>query len=94
MVTALETSITAVQGSEVTLSCTATGQPTPLVTWLRNDEEVPGDSTPRLTAEGGEGEGSLIISPVREEDEGVWGCLGTNIAGSNQQSITLSVLGE
>ena len=92
--TALETSITVVEGSEVTLACTATGRPTPTITWQRNEGEVPNDSTPNLSAEGGEGEGSLVISPVRGEDGGVWVCVGTNVVDSNQQSITLTVLGE
>ena len=37
---------------------------------------------------------SLMISSVASEDEGMWVCVGSNIAGSNQQFITLSVLGE
>lgn len=94
VVTVLETFITVVEGSEVTLSCTATGQPTPFVTWLRDGEEVPTNSTPHLSSMGGEGWGSLTISPVRSEDGGVWECVGTNVAGSNQESITLSVLGK
>ena len=83
-----------VEGSEVSLSCTATGHPTPVVTWLRRGGEVPNESTPTLSSVGGEGEGSLVISPVVEGDGGEWMCVGTNIAGSNQQAITLSVLGE
>ena len=82
------------EGSEVTLTCTTTGNPTPTVAWQRNGGEVPSDSTPNLSSEGGEGAGSLVISPVRSEDGGVWVCVGTNIVGSNQQEITLTVLGE
>ena len=92
--TPLETSVTIVEGSEVTLTCSATGHPTPTVSWQRNGGEVPSDSTPNLSSEGGEGAGSLIISPVRGEDGGVWECVGTNIIASNRESITLTVLSE
>ena len=94
VVTALETSVAVVEGSDVTLSCTAVGQPTPSVTWLRNGGEVPNDSTPHVTVVGGEGEGTLTISPVGEEDDGVWVCMGSNIAGSNQEFITINVLSQ
>ena len=92
--TVLETSITVVEGSEVTLSCSATGHPTPTVTWQRNGGEVPSDSTPNLSSEGGEGAGSLTISPVRGEDGGDWECVGTNIVTSNHLPISLTVLSE
>lgn len=94
VVTALEISVTVIEGSEVTLSCMAAGQPTPVVTWLRNSGEVPSDSTPHVTVVGGEGEGSLMISPVSEEDEGIWVCMGSNVAGSNQEFITINVLSQ
>ena len=93
-VAVLEPFITVVQGSAATLTCTAAGQPTPSIVWLRNGEEVPTNSTPRLSLTTGVGMASLMISSVASEDEGMWVCVGSNIAGSNQQSITLSVLGE
>ena len=92
VVSVLETSVIAVQMTDVTLTCTATGQPSPLITWLRHGEAVPTDSTPRLSLETGVGVASLTIVSVLSEDGGEWVCHGDNIAGSSQESVTLTVL--
>ena len=89
--TALEISITVVEGNRVTLTCAATGDPIPVLMWYRNGAEVPNPSTPRyqLASNGS----TLVVDPVQESDEGQFQCMGMNPAGVDQDTVTLTVHG-
>ena len=92
MVSALDFFITTIEGSTATLTCVvAAGDPDPIFSWFQNEILVPNSNTPRyrLASNGT----MLIIEPVLDSDDGQYMCMGTNQAGSDQDTITLEVIG-
>ena len=59
----------------VTIACTATGQPSPRITWSKAVESLPGD---RIKMQ----DGTMKIYSVTKKDGGVYICKAKNIAGS------------
>ena len=93
VVMATVAAVTAIQGDNLTLTCIAIdGNPVPIWSWTRNGTVVPSLATPTYRLEGG---GSvLVIVGVGEGDEGTFQCSASSPAGTDQDSITLSVLGK
>ncbi|XP_009958752.1 PREDICTED: hemicentin-1-like, partial [Leptosomus discolor] len=75
------------EGSEVSIRCSATGYPKPTVVWTHNDMFIIGSSRYRLTPEG-----TLIIRKAIPKDAGIYGCLASNSAGTEQQTSTLTYI--
>lgn len=88
----------------VIFKCTATGTPTPTITWLKDGLEihvVSEDSQFHVTSEGAlvfvgkrhhiTKEGHLIILNPREEDEGSYTCKARNSLGEESYRINLYV---
>ncbi len=83
--------VTAVSGTSVTLTCSATGEPAPVQSWTRNGSPVTTGSTRfQISSDGS----SLTVSNVQEADEGTYVCGATNVAGTVTDSISLNVIGE
>ncbi|XP_010130628.1 PREDICTED: hemicentin-1, partial [Buceros rhinoceros silvestris] len=75
------------EGSEVSIRCSATGYPKPTVVWTHNDMFMIGSSRYRLTPEG-----TLVIRKAIPKDAGVYGCLASNLAGTEKQTSTLTYI--
>uniref|UniRef100_A0A8B9ER49 Hemicentin-1 n=1 Tax=Anser cygnoides TaxID=8845 RepID=A0A8B9ER49_ANSCY len=75
------------EGSEVSIRCSATGYPKPTVVWTHNEMFIIGSYRYRLTPEG-----TLIIRKAIPKDEGVYGCLASNSAGTAKQISTLTYI--
>ncbi|KAG9482125.1 hypothetical protein GDO78_011038 [Eleutherodactylus coqui] len=74
-------------GSSVTLTCTAFGNPKPTVTWLREGEFLGGTSKYQVN------DGSLTIASIGREDRGSYTCRATSIQGEAVHSTRLLVQG-
>ena len=84
-----EPSITVIEGSIATLTCLATGDPDPVQTWSRNGNELTSGGRYQISADGR----VLTVQGVTEaQDEGVFTCHASNMAGNDSADITLSVL--
>ena len=68
----------------VTIACTATGQPSPKITWSKSVRSLPGD---RIKVQGG----ILKIYSVTKKDGGVYICKAENILGLATDTAQLSV---
>ena len=82
--------LSASEGSDVLLECSASGQPTPKISW--DKAEVKGTAGfqqryQQLT------NGSLLLHDLRSEDSGHFTCVATNSVGSVRADATLSVIG-
>lgn len=77
-------------GQRVDIPCIAQGSPLPVITWFK------GGST--VLVDGGQPvsnlDGSLSIPQAMLSDAGVYTCVATNIAGSDETEITLHVQGD
>ncbi len=73
----------------VTLSCMATGDPTPSQSWSRNGTPL---SDPRfqVTSNGT----VLAVSDVREADQGNYTCHASNLVGFHTAVVYLDVISE
>ncbi|XP_077188775.1 hemicentin-1 isoform X2 [Paroedura picta] len=75
------------KGSEVSISCSATGYPKPMIVWTHNDMFIMGSHRYRLTPEG-----TLIIRNAVPKDAGLYGCLASNTAGTVQETSILTYI--
>uniref|UniRef100_A0A2K5KA06 Hemicentin-2 n=1 Tax=Colobus angolensis palliatus TaxID=336983 RepID=A0A2K5KA06_COLAP len=72
------------QGVEVKVSCSASGYPTPHISWSREGQTLQEDSRVHVDAQG-----TLIIQGVAPEDAGNYSCQATNEVGTDQETVTL-----
>lgn len=74
-------------GSNVTFNCTATGIPTPAISWMKNNDSSEVTSNVRANVQGDKNNHSrLIITEVKKEDSGRYQCVATNSAGKRTSS--------
>ena len=85
--------MTVVEGDTARLTCVATGDPIPVLMWYQNGTEVPNPFTPRYQVSSN-GTTLTVEQVVEEEDEGVFVCVATNVAGTDQDTVSLSVYSE
>jgi len=75
-------------GSNVTLECSAVGNPPPQVTWHKSGGTIPPNRTELLP-------GGLHLSHVRKGDEGIYVCeMNNGIGQPLRHSVMLHVLGK
>uniref|UniRef100_A0AAR2KQZ6 Hemicentin 1 n=1 Tax=Pygocentrus nattereri TaxID=42514 RepID=A0AAR2KQZ6_PYGNA len=74
-------------GEEVWIRCSAKGYPKPTVVWTHNDMFIMGSSRHRMTPDG-----ALVIRNTVQKDAGAYGCLASNVAGTDTQSALLSYI--
>ncbi|XP_045626988.1 hemicentin-2 [Ursus americanus] len=72
------------QGMEVSVSCSASGYPTPHISWSREGHALQEDSRIRVDAQG-----TLIIQGVAPEDAGNYSCQAANELGTDEETVTL-----
>ena len=68
----------------VTIACTATGQPQPNITWSRAVGSLPESRTEAIN-------GTLTIHEVAKKDRGLYICQAQNILGSASDSVQLVI---
>ncbi|KAL7070447.1 hypothetical protein ACQ4LE_010441 [Meloidogyne hapla] len=76
----------ALENHNVVLACNASGEPSPVITWQRNGVLV--ETGARYSLENS----FLKVADVRSSDSGIYVCVATNEAGTDQQAFTLEVL--
>ena len=76
-------------GQNLRVKCTATGNPTPTVTWEKGGNEI--GSTGRVRVEA---EGTLNVDDFEGRDVGAYTCAATNSQGIDRQSISVSRAGK
>uniref|UniRef100_A0A8D0P964 Hemicentin-1 n=1 Tax=Sus scrofa TaxID=9823 RepID=A0A8D0P964_PIG len=77
-------------GQRVDLPCSAQGTPLPVITWFKGGSAVLTDGLQHISHP----DGTLGIKQVTLSDAGVYTCVATNIAGSDETEITLHVQGD
>jgi len=79
--------LTALDGKDATISCTAEGSPAPNITWFFNGGQISFSGRIQILEDG-----SLLIATVRSTDQGKYTCSRANEAGSVDGSAWLKVL--
>ena len=74
----------------MTLQCEAEGSPKPVITWLRNDKELPADKTKFTQLESG----SLVVKDLLPSDTGFYKCTAANPFGAKMREIILFIQGK
>ncbi|XP_048833472.1 hemicentin-1 isoform X1 [Brienomyrus brachyistius] len=74
-------------GREVRVRCSAKGYPAPQIVWSHNDIFIMGSSRHRMTPDG-----TLIIKNTVQKDAGSYGCLASNVAGTDTQTSILTFI--
>ena len=79
-----------IAGETAELECVVLlGKPAPKLTWQRKGEQLRQTSRVRLRSPG-----RVVITDAREEDDGEYLCVASNIGGNETYIINLDVLGE
>lgn len=73
-------SVTVTEGETVRLQCSASGTPTPVLSWTIGTSNLQPNS-----------DGTLTIRPIRKSDEGTYVCTVSNVNGQKQTSATVTV---
>ncbi|XP_061026448.1 myomesin-1 [Eubalaena glacialis] len=82
--------VTVQEGKVLNLTCTVWGDPTPEVSWLRNEKLLSSDEHCNLRFEAGK-TAYFTISGVRTSDSGKYGLVVKNSYGSETSDFTVSV---
>ena len=91
-ISATMSAVTVTEGNSATLSCTASGDPFPTLSWLRNGVVIePGTTGYQFLSSG---QTLVIGSVVESTHEGQYMCRATNFLGTATATISLSVLGK
>ncbi|VTJ68807.1 Hypothetical predicted protein [Marmota monax] len=72
------------QSEEVKISCSASGYPTPHISWSREGLALQGDGRIQVDTQG-----TLIIRGLAPEDAGNYSCQATNEVGRDEETVTL-----
>ena len=73
------------EGDNVTLSCNASGNPVPSISWTRNGSLL-NSSVPRISFEAGNRQ--LTITNVNRADSGEYRCVADNSEGNDTSNAT------
>ncbi|XP_052831195.1 neural cell adhesion molecule 2 isoform X4 [Octopus bimaculoides] len=76
-----------VEGSELSLSCKASGDPNPKYMWFKNDQEL---SDSRIEMDNIAGK--LKVSNVKKSDGGKYKCVAYNIGGNDSATAEVTIL--
>ncbi|XP_027037672.1 peroxidasin homolog [Pocillopora damicornis] len=74
--------VTIVEGEDVVFSCTVDGNPSPRVTWTKNEEKLNTTTNLQLTASSLNNKHSLTIRDVHRSDSGQYRCVIINSVGN------------
>ncbi|XP_075872115.1 hemicentin-1 isoform X2 [Nelusetta ayraudi] len=74
-------------GDDVRIRCSASGYPPPRLVWTHNDMFIMASSRHRMTADG-----ALVIRHMEKKDDGVYGCLASNQAGTDAMTSVLTYI--
>ena len=88
-ITIAEPSVTVIEGGTAALTCLATGDPVPVQTWSRNGNELTSGGRYQISSDG---RVLTVQGVVEAQDEGVFTCHASNLAGNDSADITLNVL--
>ena len=98
-VTPLPPTISKLYGADLTLTCNATGYPTPTLSWLKDGStlQTAQGITVTITALNNSLYSVLSITSIKDEHDGVYTCLASNQLPNgtvtHSSSFTLNVIG-
>ena len=81
---------TAIEGQSIKLPCKVQGDPWPQVVWTKNGIKI-NETDPHYFATE---DGILEIFSVSTSDSAIYFCTATNVAGSKEKRVSLSVHGK
>uniref|UniRef100_UPI0037E9C8F4 M-protein, striated muscle isoform X2 n=1 Tax=Semicossyphus pulcher TaxID=241346 RepID=UPI0037E9C8F4 len=82
--------VTIMEQKSLSLTCTVWGEPTPEVTWFKNEQEVASTEHTKVTFDGGKF-ASIVINKVTPDDSGKYSINVRNKYGGEFVEITVSV---
>ncbi|XP_029284202.1 LOW QUALITY PROTEIN: myomesin-2 [Cottoperca gobio] len=82
--------VTIMEEKSLSLTCTVWGEPTPEVSWFKNEQDIASNEHTKVTFEGGKFS-SLVINKVTPEDSGKYSINVRNKYGGEFVEITVSV---
>ncbi len=88
-ITGLPRNVAKTEGDNVILSCNATGNPVPTISWTINGSPVESDNSSKFSFSADTKQ--LIITNVRRTDSGEYRCMANNSLGNTFNAARLDV---
>ncbi len=88
-ITGLPPRVAKIEGKNVTLSCYATGNPAPAISWTRDGSPVDTSNNSRISFS--DDKKKLTITNVNRTDSGEYRCVANNSLGTTFSAATLDV---
>ena len=69
-------------GANLTLNCSATGDPQPVISWKRQGSHLPVGRSQQM-------DGALVIRHVQKEDAGIYICTATSAGVFHREAVAM-----
>ena len=69
-------------GANLTLNCSATGDPQPVISWKRQGSQLPVGRRQQM-------DGALVIRHVQKEDAGIYICAATSAGVFHREAVAM-----
>ena len=80
--------LTLLEGKDIVFRCPVVGSPKPVVKWYFKDQLIVPSDTTRIDPK----KGTLKLIEITEEEDGLYSCVATNLAGQDKEiSFVLTV---
>ena len=82
-----------VEGEILTVSCRASGNPTPIIQWFRDDQLLRGNQSISVSQRSN-GISQLTVIGFANENVGMYSCVADNNLGSDSKSFQVNAVGK
>ena len=82
-----------VEGESLTVSCRASGNPTPIIQWFRDDQLLHGNLSISISQRSN-GISQLTVIGFANENVGMYSCVAVNSLGRDSKSFQVNAVGK
>ena len=83
-----------VEGENLTVSCRASGNPTPIIQWFRGDQLLRGNQSRISVSQRINGISQLNVIGFANENVGLYSCVAVNKLGNDSKSFQVNAVGK
>ena len=83
-----------VEGENLIVSCRASGNPTPIIQWFRDDQLLTGNQSGISISQGSNGISQLTVIGFANENVGIYSCVAVSNLGRDSKSFQVNAVGK
>ena len=82
------------EGENLIVSCRASGNPSPIIQWFRDDQLLNGSQSSISISQGNNGISQLNVIGFANENVGLYSCVAVNKLGRDSKSFQVNAVGK